>query len=160
MTQTKSYDKARLQYYFDRAWHGVVKQGRPAMIVGGRCTYFDSENGCRCAVGHMVTPAKAALLEDQFGGMSLAQIISRESRKETWADILPRELVKLATHGAAGDPLYSTAYALSALQSIQSAHDMTASACRHDKTHDSFVADYKMRMRRVAERFGLKVPAD
>jgi len=51
------------QAAFDIAWHGVLKQGKPSLIVDGRCAYL-APDGCKCSIGHMIPdghPAQKAL---------------------------------------------------------------------------------------------------
>lgn len=49
----KQYSKKFMQEAFDRAYNGVIKQGRPSLVNGDLA--FRGDNGCKCAVGHCVS---------------------------------------------------------------------------------------------------------
>jgi hypothetical protein len=47
------------QEMFDRAYKGVVAQGRICQGAGGACVYYDARDGSRCAWGHVLTEEQA-----------------------------------------------------------------------------------------------------
>lgn len=152
-----TYDKKALQAMFERAWHGVSDQGRPAVDSNGNCIYWDFKTDCACAIGHMLSPADAAQLERSFGGIGVADL-KDNSRKE-WRQLVPAEFKRLIDNEVSFPERLS---GFNALRDIQYAHDSCAGTWhqmqRNGSSKYDFVAEFQDSMRCVADDYGLTIP--
>jgi RNA processing factor Prp31 len=117
------------QELFDKAYLGIIAQGRPAMTDTKGCAYRTTD-GLKCAVGFIIDD-ETARIWDKFGSIEDVQegLLSLEERLPEWAE----------TH-------------FDMLVEMQTIHDY----CSY--VEQEFISYYKYEMSKVAEKYGLKVP--
>ncbi len=126
------------QEIFNKAYLGVIAQGKPSVGSSGTCMY-ESRDGSRCGVG--------MLIEDK----SLRQEL--DSLNETGISLVVENII-------GGDSIFIDLpdwmiNEVDLLESIQEAHDAAAAIPQDDAL---FVGNYKSRMTDVAKNFNLTVP--
>ncbi len=133
--------KLSKQELFDKAYVGVIKQGKPAYKIDEwdhvSCVYR-KEDGLMCAVGHAM---KGILKEDHSAWDS-------DMNASRLSDCGDPELHAFLT----GDTGHFA-------DEIQGVHDTLAEAYNEDMDGDKFVAAYKDRLESIANYHSLSVPA-
>ncbi len=122
------------QEAFDKAWRGVVKQGKKS-IAWSECRYkmVDADGAeLRCAVGYLLTDEQLACLMGQ--NPSAFHLV----------DIIKTPIID----GDAHEQRYF-------LGEIQKAHDVTGFL-----VGPAFIKEFKERMSDLAEDAGLTIPTD
>ena len=124
------------QAMFDRAYLGVIKQGKPGLDGKGQCDYFVPETGCMCGIGHVVGPDMAKKMVAE--GVEAITTLYHFGR---WADIPG---VSFLPDGVKANGKL--------LVDLQLAHDKAVSDI------SDFIPAFKKRMSGVAKAHGLTVP--
>lgn len=122
------------QEIFNKAYEGVVAQGRPSTTSDGGCRYAGPE-GTRCGVGHLVPLDVAEAWDARANDAGIGLILDENEAPgiEPWMHA-HRNL----------------------LNAVQDAHDSAARHWRHKP--DDFVPLFKTKMLTIANRYGLELP--
>lgn len=127
------------QEAFDRAYLGVMKQG--ALAKSGRvCVYYNSDNGARCGIGHVVTLECAKQLTDGWVEDIDSALIDRREDGELDSSY--------ATNGARMAREELAGLDVDWLAGLQASHDGAGNLEEYDRS-----------MREFADREGLTVPS-
>ena len=116
------------QELFDNALHGVLKQGGQSFDKKKGCVYRDP-SGRRCGIGHSIPDAEYS---SNFENKSVITLWTLCSSEKPVTRYISRNLLTLA-------------------QSLQRAHDRHAAG-------DSFLYNFEVSMKGVADRYGLQTP--
>jgi hypothetical protein len=121
------------QELFDKAYLGVIKQGKPAVNKNGNCLYYVSKN-LHCGVGHCLTEEAQKAFDRQHDS-SINGILTKNKSKyiEPWMHEHKNLLID-----------------------IQTAHDNAYGTNYHDAL--SFIGVFKKNMKKLAKLYELKVP--
>lgn len=116
------------QEMFDKAYIGVVKQGRKSSSNKG-CLYLNPKTGDRCAVGHIFNDEELSACGDFLGGIEgLWEYKQHEITSFEWGD-------------------------LGLLEGLQGAHDTWVDGYKAD-----FVTYFKEKAAAVAKHYNLTIP--
>lgn len=123
------------QTLFNRAYRGILKQGKPAtsFSAGGdpySCEYYQNDTGNRCAVGHMVPIKTAKHMED-------CDLGSIDNMADVGIKLLREHGIDVEEHR-------------DFLSEIQRAHD--------DAPQKGFRNVFIKSMKAIAKEYNLKVP--
>jgi len=131
-----------IQQMFETAVYGLVKQGKPSRDKHG-CKYR-GPNDTRCAVGFLIEDDTLAQQMDQ-------DVFSDGTGIKTIFEAIPHEVARALGCSTAND------VPLDFLDELQGAHD---NCLFNDADASVFIRDWLEETRRLAWRWGLKMPAD
>jgi hypothetical protein len=134
------------QEIFDKAYIGIIKQGKPSMSASGQCKY-EAKDGCRCAVGMLIDDASLRKSMDAFESSGILDIVAkaRSDDEDSKTDLkLPDWIIEEEE----------------LLHTIQCAHDFAGQELLTDEGKEKveFIPEFKSRMKAAAKHHGLTVP--
>ena len=132
------------QEIFNKAYIGIIKQGKPSMTHSGTCKY-EAKDGSRCAVGMLIDEAELRKTMDSFEPARIADIINKVTDED----------------GDSVSELKLPAWVINEnelLTDIQGAHDFAGHDILEDKERSEFLPEFIKRMKKVALKYGLTVP--
>ncbi len=132
------------QEIFDKAYIGIIKQGKPSMTPLGTCKY-ETKDGSRCAVGMLIDEAELRKSMDSFEPSGISDIIHKVTDED----------------GDSVSDLKLPAWIINEnelLTDIQGAHDFAGRDILEDKERSEFLPEFTERMKKIALNYGLNVP--
>lgn len=124
------------QEIFNKAYIGVVRQGKASTKVDGRCAYR-GKNGTACGIGHLIDD-KTAGEWDKMADSSIAGIIEGSDDRESLPAWVPDNADLLVD--------------------IQRAHDDSKDYSDADEPELTFVEFFIEDMVTIAAKYNLEIP--